>query len=88
MHAAGTAALFGGFVGGGLGLAVGLVLQGRQQAAHADAGRAQVRYLVNLEHRVHLAGRLQHLLHLVGGEGVQAAAEGVQLDEVADRGAG
>ena len=77
-----TAPLLGGGVGFRLGLAVGLVLQGRQKTAHANARRAQVRHLVDLQHRVHLAGRFQHLLHLIGGEGIQAASEGVQLNEI------
>ena len=66
----------------GLGLLVGLVLERRQQAAHADARRAQVRHLVDFEDGVHLARRLEDLLHLVGGQRVQTAAEAVQLDEV------
>ena len=65
-----------------LGLFVGLILQRGEQAAHADARGAEVGHLVDLEHRVHLAGGLQDFLHLVGGQGVQAAAEAVQLDEV------
>ena len=66
----------------GLGLLVGLVLQGRKQAAHADARGAEVRHLVDLQHGVHLARLLQDLLHLIGGQRVKAAAEAVQLDEV------
>ena len=66
----------------GLGLLVGLVFQGRKQAAHADACGAQVRHLVDLQHGVHLARLLQDLLHLVGGQRVKAAAEAVQLNEV------
>ena len=77
-----AAPLLGGGVGFRLGLAVGLVLQSCKQAAHANARRAQVRHLVDLQHRVHLAGRFQHLLHLIGGEGIQAASEGVQLNEI------
>ncbi len=59
-----------------------MILQRGQQAAHADARRAQVRHLVNLEHGVHLARRLQDFLNLVGGERVQPAAEAVQLNQV------
>ena len=65
-----------------LGLFVGLIFQRGKQAAHADARCTEVGHLVDLEHRVHLAGGLQDFLHLVGGQGVQAAAEAVQLDEV------
>ena len=66
----------------GVGLLVGLVLERRQERAHADARRAQVGHLVDLEHGVHLARALEDLLHLVGGERVEAAAEAVQLHEV------
>ncbi len=71
-----------GLLGLRFGLFIGLVFQCGQQAAHADARGAKVRHLVDLEHRVDLPGAFQNLLHLVGGEGVQAAAEAVQLDEV------
>ena len=64
------------------GLLVLLLLERGEQAAHANAGRAQVRHLVDLQNRVDLAGGFQDLLHLVGGEGVEAAAEAVELDEV------
>ena len=63
-------------------LFVDLVAQGGEQAAHADAGGAEVRDLVDLQDGVDLARRLEDLLHLVGGQGIQAAAEAVQLDEV------
>ena len=63
-------------------LFIGLVGQRGKQAAHTNARGAEVGHLVDLEHRVHLAGGLQNLLHLIGGQGVQAAAEAVQLDEV------
>ena len=65
-----------------LGFLVGLVLQGRKQAAHTNARGTQVGHLVDFQHRVHLAGALQDLLHLVGGQRVKTAAEAVQLDEV------
>ena len=73
------AAPFGGRL---LGFLVLLFFEGGEQAAHADAGRTQVRYLVDLQHRVDLARGFQDLLHLVGREGVEAAAEAVELDEV------
>ena len=67
---------------GEFGLFIGLILQRGKQAANANAGSAQVGDLVDLEHGVHLARRLEDFLHLVGGERVQTAAERVQLDEV------
>jgi len=59
-----------------------LVAQGGEQAAHADAGGAEVGDLVDLEDGVDLPRRLEDLLHLIGGEGVEAAAEAVELDKV------
>ena len=42
---------------------------------------AEVRLLVDLDHRVDLSPRLEDLLHLVRGDRVQPAAEGVELDQ-------
>ena len=53
-----------------------------QQGAHADAGRAQVVDFVDLQRGVDLIGTGQDIRHLVRGHGVQAAAEGVELDEI------
>ena len=75
--------LLRGRAGSGLALQLGaLLLQRRHERAHADARGAQVGHLVDLEHGVDLARGLQDLLHLVGGQGVQAAAEALQLHEV------
>ena len=69
--------------GRGLGQAFGLlVLKRGHERADANARGTQVGYLVDLEHGVDLAAGFQNLLHLVGGQGVQAAAEGVELDQV------
>ena len=69
--------------GRGLGQALGLlVLKRGHERADADARGTQVRNLVDLEHGVNLAAGLQDLLHLIGGQSVQAAAEGVELDQV------
>ena len=69
--------------GRGLGQALGLlVLERRHERADADARGAQVGHLVDLEHGVDLAAGFQNLLHLVGGQSVQAAAERVELDQV------
>ena len=56
--------------------------EGRQQGAHADAGRAEVVDLINLEHRVNLAGAGQDIADLIRGDGVETAAKGIELDEV------
>ena len=70
-------------VGGDLGTAQpgGAFGGGRLQRAQPDPGRAEVRHLVDLEQCVDVPGRLQDLLHLVGGDRVHPAAEGVQLHQ-------
>ena len=57
-------------------------LGGRRQGAQADGGGPQVGDLVDLQGGVDVTGRLQDLLDLVGGHGVHAAAEGVELDQL------
>ncbi len=59
-----------------------LLLEGGHEGADTDAGSAEVRDLVDLEDGVDLAGSLEDLLHLVGREGVEAAAEALELDQV------
>ena len=54
----------------------------RFQGAQADLRGTQVRYLVNLEDCVHIAASLKDFLDLVGGDCVNAAAEGVELDHL------
>ena len=82
-HRRGIALLVGLARGRGLGQALGLlVLKRCHERADADARGTQVGYLVDLEHGVDLAAGLQDLLHLVGGQSVQAAAERVELDQV------
>ena len=55
---------------------------GGEQRADADAHRAEVVDLVNLEAGVELAALLQKLADLVGRDGVKAAAERVELNEL------
>ena len=82
-HRRGIALLVSLARGRGLGQALGLlVLKRGHERADADARGTQVGHLVDLEHGVNLAAGFQDLLHLVGGQGVQAAAEGVELDQV------
>ena len=59
VEAARGAFLRGGF---GVGLFIGLVFQRCEQAAHANAGGAQVGDLVDLKHGVNFAGAFQNLL--------------------------
>ena len=51
--------------------------QGGDQGADADSGGSQVVHLVDLQNRVDLAGVGQNIIDLIGGDGVQAAAEGI-----------
>ena len=82
-HRRGIALLVGLARGRGLGQALGLlVLKRGHERADADARSAQVGHLVDLEHGVNLAAGLQNLLHLIGSQSVQAAAERVELDQV------
>ena len=60
----------------------GTGLGGGGQGAQADGGGAEVGDLVDLEARVDPSGGLQDLLDLVGGQGVDAAAKRVELDEL------
>ena len=60
----------------------GAGLGGGSQGAQADGGGAEVGDLVDLEARVNPSGGLQDLLDLVGGQGVDAAAKRVELDEL------
>ena len=55
---------------------------GRDHRADADARRAEVIYLVDLQQRVELPDALENLFHLVDRDRVQAAAERVQLDQL------
>ena len=55
---------------------------GGEQRADADAHRAEVVDLVNLEAGVELAALLQKLADLVGRDGVETAAERVELNEL------
>ena len=82
-HRRGIALLVGLARGHGLCQALGLlVLERGHERANADARGTQIGHLVDLEHGVDLAAGLQDLLHLVGGQSVQAAAERVELDQV------
>ena len=65
----------------------------RVEGSQADLGGAQVGDLVDLEDGVHVAASFEDLLDLVGGDRVDAAAEGVELDHlevglIADAGGG
>ena len=76
----------------GAGLAESVVLpvaftlfDGRLKRAQTDFRRTQVGDLVDFEHGVHVGLVRQDLGHLVGGDGVEAAAEGVELHELESR---
>ena len=76
--------------GGGEGSALG---DRRVEGTQANLRGTQVGDLVDLEDGVHVAATLEDLLDLVGGDRIDAAAEGVELDHfevglVADAGGG
>ena len=57
------------------------VLQGPDEGAETDGDGAEVGDLVDLDLGVETAAGLQDGAHLVGGDGVDAAAEGDQLED-------
>ena len=73
-------------IGGGLWLGANAprltLVHGGQQTADADTGGAQIVHLVDFQDGVELVAALQNFAHLVGGDGVQAAAEGIQLNQL------
>ena len=73
-------------IGGGLGLGADAprltLVHGGQQTADADTGSAQIVHLVDFQDGVELVAALQNFAHLIGGDGVQTAAEGIQLDQL------
>ena len=73
-------------IGGGLGLGANAprltLVHGGQQTADADTGSAQIVHLVDFQDGVELVAALQNFAHLIGGDSVQTAAEGIQLDQL------
>ena len=80
-EAGGLGALHGLRRGGFAGLVGFALLDGGLERAQADLRRAEVGDLVDLEQRVHVGLVGEDLGHLVGGDGVEAAAERVELHE-------
>ena len=54
----------------------------RNQRTYTDTCRTEVVDLVDFQHGVDLIGAVQNIPHLIHGDGIEAAAEGVQLDEI------
>ena len=73
-------------IGGGLWLGADAprltLIHGGQQTADADTGSPQIVHLIDFQDGVELVAALQNFAHLVGGNGVQAAAEGIQLNQL------
>ena len=73
-------------IGGGLGLGANAprltLVHGGQQTADADTGSAQIVHLVDFQDGVEFVAPFQNFAHLIGGNGVQAAAEGIQLNQL------
>ena len=56
--------------------------EGSEQRADTDSGSAEVVDLINLQAGINLAASGQNLINLIGGNGVETAAERVQLNQV------
>ena len=56
----------------------------RDQRADADACRTEVIDLVDFQHGIDFVGTGQNIGDLVGRDRIEAAAEGVQLDQIQD----
>ena len=67
---------------------LGALIHRSHERAEANGGRDQVTDLVNLQRGVDLALTFEDLLHLVGGDGVEATAEGDEVHELQLRSAG
>ena len=52
------------------------------EGADTDSRRTQAVDLIDLQAGVDLVGTLEDLVHLIGGDGVHTAAEGVELDQL------
>ncbi len=50
--------------------------------ADTDSGSAEVVDLIDLQAGINLAASGQNIINLIGGNGVETAAERVQLDQV------
>ena len=61
------------------------LFDGGLERAQTDLRRTQVRDLVDFQHGVHVGLVRQNLRYLVGGDGVETAAEGVELHEFQPR---
>ena len=56
--------------------------KGCEKRSYTDSGGTKVVYLINLQAGVDLAAAIQDFVDLVGGDGIQSAAKGVQLDQI------
>ena len=56
--------------------------ESREERADTDTGGSQVVDFIDLQHCVDLAGMGQNIADLIGGNGIQSAAEGVELDQI------
>ncbi len=70
---------------GGSALVAFALLNGRLERAQTDLRRAEVGDLVDLQHGVHVGLVGEDFADLVGGDGVEAASEGVELHEFESR---
>ena len=56
--------------------------QSGEQRADTDSGSAEVVDLIDLQAGINFTASGQNLINLIGGNGVETAAERVQLDQV------
>ena len=51
----------------------------RDQAADTDTHRAEIVYLVDLQHSIKLVATFKYFIYLVGSDCIQAATKGIEL---------
>ena len=55
---------------------------GSQQRAYADPCTAQVVYFINFQTGIDFVRSREDIVHLIGCDGIQSTAEGIELDQV------
>ena len=55
---------------------------GSQKGTDTDTGSTKVADLIDLQAGIDFSGICENIFYLIGGNGIQTAAEGIQLDEI------